>query len=175
MRLILFLGLITVLTFSFANIDRSSQDVDRKQIENELKAAIESRFFSWQENDYDAYIAEYHVDWKRWGMREDVLNTYSDLRGFWDDMKANEESQEMEINIVDFDQLGDGNVALVHYIATETFKWIGPDNQRGWKTGDIYKGILRWSDVMVKEEGKWLCIGGHRDLSQPAAELIKLN
>jgi hypothetical protein len=35
--------------------------------------------------------------------------------------------------------------------------------------------MLRWSDVMVIEDGKWQCIGGHRDMSQPAGELIKLN
>jgi hypothetical protein len=90
-------------------------------------------------------------------------------------MKANEESQEMEIKLIDYYLIGDGNAALVHYTATETFKWIGPDNHRGWKTGDVYKGMLRWSDVMVIEDGKWQCIGGHRDMSQPAGELIKLN
>ncbi len=175
MRTLLLLGIITVFTFSCENNDQKTEAIDTEQIENELKASIESRFFAWQENDYETYVAGYHVDWKRWGMREDVLNTYSDMRDFWDYMKANEESREMEINLIDYDLLGDGNVALVHYIAVETFKWIGPDNPRGWKTGDIYKGILRWSDVMVKEDGMWLCIGGHRDLSQPATELIKIN
>ncbi|TXG36974.1 hypothetical protein [Seonamhaeicola maritimus] len=175
MRTLFLIGIITVFTFSCKNNDQKTEALDTEQIENELKASIESRFFAWQKNNYETYVAGYHVDWKRWGMREDVLNTYSDMRGFWDYMKANEESQEMEINLIDYDLMGDGNVALVHYTATETFKWIGPDNQRGWKTGDIYKGILRWSDVMVKEDGKWLCIGGHRDLSQPAAKLIKLN
>ena len=175
MRIIFLFGIVAVLTSSCNDYDQKSQVMDQKQLENELKTSIESRFFAWQENDYEAYIAGYHVDWKRWGMREDVLNTYSDIRGFWDYMKANEESQEIEIDMVDYNLIGDGNVAIVHYTSTETFKWTGPDNQRGWKTGDIYKGFARWSDVLVKEDGKWLCIGGHRDRSQSSAGLIKLN
>ncbi len=175
MRTIPLLGFIAVLTFSCTNNNQKSQAIDTKQIEIELKASIESRFFAWQENDYETYIAGYHPDWKRWGMREDVLNNSDDIRGFWDFMKANEESQEMEIEMVDYNLIEDGNVAIVHYTSTETFKWTGPDNQRGWKTGDIYKGFARWSDILVKEDGKWLCIGGHRDRSQSAAGLIKLN
>ncbi|WKK67018.1 nuclear transport factor 2 family protein [Lutimonas zeaxanthinifaciens] len=175
MRTIFLFGIIAVLTFSCNNNDQKSQVIDQKQLENELKTSIESRFYAWQDNDYETYVAGYHPDWKRWGMREDVLNKSDDIRGFWDYMKANEESQEMEIEMVDYNLIGDGNVAIVHYTSAETFKWTGPDNQRGWKTGDIYKGFARWSDILVKEDGKWLCIGGHRDRSQSAAGLIKLN
>ena len=89
--------------------------------------------------------------------------------------KKIEELRKSNKDLVDYDLVGDGNVAIVHYTSAETFKWTGPDNERGWKTGDIYKGFARWSDVLVKEDGKWLCIGGHRDRSQSAKGLIKLN
>ena len=175
MRIILLIGIITVLTFSCNNNKKKPQVVDLKQIEKELLTAIEERFFSWRDNDFEAHMKTYHQDWKRWAMRENKLLTKEEFSDLWDYMKKGEESQEMEINLVDYDILGGGNVALVHYTATETFKWIGPDNERGWKTGDVYKGMLRWSDVLVKENGKWLCIGGHRDLSRPERLAIKIN
>lgn len=174
MKKILLIGIITVLSFS-CNSNKQKPEVDKKQIEKELLTAIEDRFFSWRDNDFEAHMKTYHQNWKRWAMREDNLLTKEEFSGLWDYMKKGEESQEVEIKLVDYDILGDGNVAFVHFTATETFKWIGPDNERGWKTGDIYKGPLRWSDVLVKENGTWLCIGGHRDFSQPAAKLVKLN
>jgi hypothetical protein len=175
MRITLLIVLITVLTYSCNNNGQNPPLADNKQIEKELLTAIEDRFFSWRDNDFEEHMKTYHQDWKRWAMREDKLLTKEEFSGLWDYMKSGEESQEMEITLVDYDILGDGNVALVHYTAAETFKWIGPDNERGWKTGDVYKGMLRWSDVLVKENGKWLCIGGHRDLSRPEREPIKLN
>ena len=175
MRITLVIGIITVLAFSCNNNMEKPQVVDDKQIEKELLTAIEDRFFSWRDNDFEAHMQTYHQDWKRWAMRENKLLTKEEFSDLWDYMKSSEESQEMEINLVDYDILGDRNVALVHYTASETFKWIGPDNERGWKTGDVYKGMLRWSDVLVKENGKWLCIGGHRDLSRPERLAIKIN
>ncbi len=65
-------------------------------------------------------------------------------------------------------------MTVVHYTSAETFKWTRPENERGWKTGDIYKGFVRWGVVFVKEDGKWLCIGGHLGRSQSTAETIQL-
>ena len=175
MRVFFLIGFISILTLSCNSNEQEQLTIDTTQIEQELLSSIEERFFAWRDNDYNTYIAGYDSDWKRWGMREDVLNTSDDIRGFWDYMKANEESLEMEIEMVDFDLMGSGNVALVHYTSIEKFKWTGSENQMGWKAGDIYKGFARWSDVLVKKDGKWLCIGGHRDRSQSARGLIKLN
>ena len=175
MRIAFLIGIFTFVTFSCNTNNQEPLSFDKKQIEKELLSAIEARFYSWRDNDFEAHMKTYHQDWRRWAMREDKLLTKEEFSGLWDYMKKSEESQEMEINLVDFDILGEGNVALVHYTATETFKWIGPENERGWKTGDVYKGRLRWSDVLVKENGKWLCIGGHRDLSRPEKLAIKIN
>ena len=175
MKSVFLIGAITLLTFSCNVNIQKSKTLDNEEIEKELLNSIEERFFAWRDNDSETFKAGYHPDWKRWGMRKDTLNTIVDIDGFWDFMKANEESKEMEIDLVDYDLVGDGNVAIVHYTSAETFKWTGPDNERGWKTGDIYKGFARWSDVLVKEDGKWLCIGGHRDRSQSAKGLIKIN
>ncbi len=167
------MGIIAAITFSCTNDQPQSQT--NEEVEKELLRAIEERFYAWRDNDEEAFLKTYHPDWKRWGMNEDKLHTVDQIGGFWDDMKSKEESMEMEIKLVDYDLLGDGSVALVHYEAIEKFKWIGPENEMGWKPGDIYKGNLRWSDVMVKENGKWLCIGGHRDLSKPERFPEKLN
>ncbi len=98
-----------------------------------------------------------------------------DFSGLWDRMKENEEPIDMEISIVDYDILGDGNVAIVHFTSLETFKWIGDETPDGKKPGDIYSGVARWSDVLVKEGDRWLCIGGHRDHSGSEKGLEKIN
>ena len=175
MRTIFLICLITLVAFSCNTNNQKPQKVDNKDLEEELLSAIEDRFYSWRDNDFDTHLATYHEDWKRWDRKLDTLLRKKDVGKFWEDGKKNEEPLDMEIELVDYYILGDGNVAIVHYKSKESFRWIGPDIPPYLESNSDYEGVARWSDVMVRENDKWFCIGGHRDRSQSPNSLIKLN
>lgn len=175
MKKIVLIGIIALLSYSCNYNEQETQLADSKQIKEELIDAIEERFITWRDNDFEGHMKTYHEDWKRWAMREDKLLTKEEFSSLWERMKKREESHEMEIKLVDYNILGDGSVALVHFTTLETFKYIDSDFPPYFEKDSTYQGVARWSDVLVKENDKWLVIGGHRDRSQSPESLNKIS
>lgn len=153
----------------------SSRELSQDQVEQEVWEAIEGRFQSWKDNDFDTYMAYHHPDWRKWESRKNELSTKEGMAKFWEVMKAEETCLEMEVTPVAIEIMTDGQSAIAHYTHTETFTYHGEDMPDGRSKGNTYTGTLRWSDFMVKENGKWLVIGGHRDMSMPEGRLVQVN
>ncbi len=151
------------------------EEISQEQIEKEVWSAIEGRFNSWKDNDFETYMAYHHPEWKKWESRKNVLSTKQGMAEFWEMMKEEEECLEMEVTPIAIEILDDGKTAIAHYTHTETFTYHGEDMPDGRTKGDTFKGTLRWSDFMVKENDKWLVLGGHRDMSMPEGQLVKVN
>lgn len=153
----------------------NSQELSQEQLEQEVWDAIEGRFKSWKDNDFETYMAYHHLDWKKWESRKNELTTKEGMAKFWEIMKAEEECLEMEVTPIEIEILDGGKSAIAHYTHTETFTYYGEDLPDGPTKGNTFRGTLRWSDFMVKENGKWLVIGGHRDMSMPEGKLVQVN
>lgn len=153
----------------------NSQELSQEQLEQEVWKAIEGRFASWKDNDFETYMAYHHPDWKKWESKKNELTTKEGMAKFWEIMKAEEECLEMEVTPIEIQILDDGKSAIAHYTHAETFTYYGEDMPDGPTKGNTFRGTLRWSDFMVKENGKWLVIGGHRDMSMPEGKLVQVN
>lgn len=179
MRKLIFIILTLPLLFSCNGVEKTTKNNNTKEIsqahiEQEVWTAIESRFNSWKDNDFETYMNYYHPSWKRWSSEKDQLMTKQDIANFWDIMKKQEECLEMKITPIAIEVLDGGKSAIAHYTHTESFRYHGEDKPDGRKKGNIFKGTLRWSDFMVKENDKWLVLGGHRDMTKPEGKLVQL-
>ena len=140
---------------------------DEAAEKKEVWKAVETRFYSWKENDFEAHMSVYHPDWRRWTPDSRILMKKEDFTGLWNTMKDREQVIEMKLEPGEIVFYGNGDIAVAHFISTESYLWIGPEetNARGEavERGSAHTVSMRWSDVMVKEDGKWLYVGGHRD------------
>ncbi|MEK6153544.1 hypothetical protein WIW50_09800 [Flavobacteriaceae bacterium 3-367] len=177
MRKLFILGFVAIVFLSCNNKKEESPKLNKAEIEKELWKAIEARFYSWRDNNYDAHMETYHPHWRRWSLTSKKLLKKEGFINLWDYVKKNEEVIEMELEPIEFTIMGNGETAIVHFVSKETFKWIGPSEPSIYgeymEKDSIYTGTLRWSDVLVKVNGKWQCIGGHRDKSQLKNSLSK--
>lgn len=129
--------------------------------------AVETRFYTWRDNDFEGHMQVYHPEWRRWSLNSRKLMRKDDFTGLWDTMKNDEQVIDMKLEPVEIRFYCNGEMAIAHFISTESFLWTGEarTNDDGEKVerGNVEKVVMRWSDVMVKENGKWLYAGGHRD------------
>jgi len=171
---------MTVLLFSCNENKKESNTIDIKEIsqaeiEQEVWKAIEGRFKSWKDNDFETYMSYHHPQFKKWSSGKNHLSNKEEIANFWEIMKSEEECLEMEITPIAIEILDDGKSAIAHYTHTETFTYYGEDMPDGPTKGNTFRGTLRWSDFMVNQDGKWLVIGGHRDMSMPEGTLVQVN
>lgn len=142
---------------------------DRSQEQNEVWAVVEARIAAWKHNDFETYIGLHHDRWHRFSMVSSRLTSKEDVEAFWASMKGNEEVLEIKLVPIAIDVFANGSAAIAHYVAHETFKWVGETrrrpNGRLMEKGRIYNVPARFSDVYVKEENGWLFAGGYRDLT----------
>ncbi|MCH2214910.1 MAG: nuclear transport factor 2 family protein [Flavobacteriales bacterium] len=180
MRILFYLAAISFIAISCNKNEKQldntdKQELSQEQIEEDIWKAIDDRFAAWKENDLETFLAYYHPDWKRWASRENVLTTKDGITGFWNKMKAEEECLEMETTPICIRLSDDRSSAVAHYTHTEKFTYHGEDMPDGRTKGNTFKGTLRWSDFLVNENGKWLVIGGHRDMSMPEGKLVQVD
>ena len=172
----LFFAFITIILFSCDSIKKDTTEFDKKQVEQEVWKTIETRFYAWKDNDIESYMKTQHPDWKRWSTSSNELIDNEGYRKLWEKAKGNETVLEMKLKLEEINISPLGDAAIVHFTSNEKFEWIGTESNSGRQAGDIYDdAILRWSEVLIKENGKWLCIGGHRDLSRPEKRPKKIN
>ena len=89
-------------------------------------------------------------------------------------MKNDEQVIDMELEPVEIKFYCDGDMAIAHFLSTESFLWTGAsktnDDGEFIERGSVLTTTMRWSDVMVRENGKWLYVGGHRDFGSLEGE-----
>jgi len=140
---------------------------DEESIKEQVWKVVEKRNATWTENDFDGHMAIYHPEFRRWSLHSKTLMTKDIFASFWDGIKKNEEVIKIDIERKEIQILQDGNLAIAHYTIDEDFKWIAEDktNDKGIAivNGQKLKGNLRFSDIYIKVDNKWLYIGGHRD------------
>jgi len=140
---------------------------DEESIKEQVWKVVEKRNATWTENDFDGHMAIYHPEFRRWSLHSKTLMTKDIFASFWDGIKKNEEVIKIDIERKEMQILQDGNLAIAHYTIDEDFKWIAEDktNDKGIavEKGQKLKGNLRFSDIYIKADNKWLYIGGHRD------------
>jgi len=140
---------------------------DEESIKEHVWKVVEKRNATWTENDFDGHMAIYHPEFRRWSLHSKTLMTKDIFASFWDGIKKNEEVIKIDIERKEMQILQDGNLAIAHYTIDEDFKWIAEDktNDKGIAivNGQKLKGNLRFSDIYIKVDNKWLYIGGHRD------------
>ena len=140
---------------------------DEESIKEQVWKVVEKRNATWTENDFDGHMAIYHPEFRRWSLHSKTLMTKDIFASFWDGIKKNEEVIKIDIERKEMQILQDGNLAIAHYTIDEDFKWIAEDktNDKGIAivNGQKLKGNLRFSDIYIKVDNKWLYIGGHRD------------
>ena len=147
----------------------NNQVFNESEAKKEVWEAVATRFSTWKDNDFDGHMAVYHPLFRRWSLDNTKLMTKEDFKGLWDQMKNNEQVIDMELEPVEIVFYDSGNMAIVHFLSTESFVWTGDaktnDTGEIIQRGSVETVTMRWSDVMVKEDGKWLYVGGHRDYS----------
>ena len=130
--------------------------------------SVEARNSTWVDNDLEAHMAIYHEDFRRWTLHTRKLMTKEEFAELlWGHFKTKEKVNSVDVVREEILVLDGGNVAIAHYLIDEEWEWSGDDgvNDDGIsvRKGQVMHGNLRFSDVYVKEDGRWLYIGGHRD------------
>ncbi len=130
-------------------------------------AAVEARNATWASDDFEAHMAIYHPDFRRWTLRTSALMNKDDFSALWNQIKKNEKTIRIDVLPVEVVFYASGKTAIAHYIIDEEYQWLGDDTVR--RNGDVMRkgetltAKFRFSDVFVKEDGSWLYAGGHRD------------
>ena len=132
MRKIFTIITVIVLLFSCNQNKKESNTIDIKEIsqeeiEQEVWEAIEGRFASWKDNDFETYMSYHHPQWKKWSSGKNHLSNKEEMANFWEIMKSEEDCLEMEITPIAIEILDDGKSAIAHYTHTETFTYNGED------------------------------------------------
>jgi hypothetical protein len=152
---------------SCSRTNNNPGNFDEQREKEAVWKAVETRFYSWKDNDYDAHMAIYHPEWRRWSLNSRELMKKDDFIGLWEMMKNDEQVVDMTLEPVEIKFYCDGDMAIVHFLSTESYLWTGTsksdDDGELIERGSVLTTTMRWSDVMVREKGKWLYVGGHRD------------
>ncbi|RED92993.1 hypothetical protein [Marinoscillum furvescens] len=129
-------------------------------------AAVHDRWTAWSEVDAEGFIGQHHPEWKRWGFSSSGLLEVKDLRNFFDEWQKDERYVSFELSLIDMEVFDNGFCA-VHYLVEARVEWIGEPFTASTgaivKKGDQTTIRTRWSDFLVREQGRWLYVGGYRD------------
>ncbi|HEX6134802.1 MAG TPA: nuclear transport factor 2 family protein [Longimicrobiales bacterium] len=100
----------------------------------------------------DDALAHYHAEWHRWGYSVPDLWDRDHLSAF---LRASNDGIETRTEIrPELIQLH-GDAALVHYVAAV--------RAHEPQSGTMVERAIRFSDFLVREDGRWQIIGGYRD------------
>lgn len=106
----------------------------------------------WQTNDVDTLMACFHEDFVGWGNTElGVPTNYNDRKAMFGQEFAAQETLSVYAKPLSIKIRG--NVAAVLYVVTITRKDKG--------TGKETTSVERWTDIAMKENGKWSWIADH--------------
>jgi ketosteroid isomerase-like protein len=168
MKIIVSLFLMLSYASYFSVFAQEANNLNEEEsIKEDVWKVVEKRNTTWVENDFNGHMSIYHPDFRRWTLHSKTLMTKDIFASFWDGIKKNEEVIKIDIERKEMQILDDGNLAIAHYTINEDYKWIGEDKTNDediiTRKGQIMNGKLRFSDIYLKVNNKWLYIGGHRD------------
>lgn len=168
MKIIVSLLLMLSCASCFSVFTQEKNNLNKDEsIKEDVWRVVEKRNTTWVENDFIGHMSIYHPDFRRWTLHSKTLMTKDIFASFWDGIKKNEEVIKIDIERKEMQILDGGNLAIAHYTIDEDYKWIGEDetNDEGitLQKGQVINGKLRFSDIYLKVDNKWLYIGGHRD------------
>ena len=149
-----------------ASLSGHARDSTWSPDEESVWNAVQARWQAWEDDDYEAYLAAHHGTWHRWSLRSEGLEDLEDAETFWHASKGFEETVAFNLTPSAVQIYGDGQFAAVHYIADETVRLRKERVNREGRTlpvGHEARIPIRFSDFYVRENGKWLFIGGYRD------------
>lgn len=136
-----------------AVLDAMDSAIKTGALEDEIWAAVKKRNDTWVANDFAGHMALYHPDFRRWAIHGDRILTRESFAGLWKRIKDAETVRSISVLPGQLQWLVPNKAAVAHYRIDEKY-------ERG---GKILSGSLRFSDIYVLEQGRWLYAGGHRD------------
>ena len=71
----------TVYLGSCNRVEQNPDGFDESKEKKAVWKAVETRFYSWKDNDYDAHMAVYHPEWRRWSLNSRKLMKKDDFTG----------------------------------------------------------------------------------------------
>jgi len=164
MKLKLFIGVALGIWIFVPLSVAQSKNFSKEQ--RAVLQAVEGRWSDWKNDNLEGFLARHSPAWRRWSLRQNKLETRKDMEGFWQRAKSFEKTVSFEIQPIAIEIYGDGRFATAHFIALESVEFI---KDRPTRTGEnVPKDTkadlkLRFSDFLVKENGKWLVVGAYRD------------
>lgn len=120
------------------------------QEEQEVWGALKSCVETFAREELEAGYACTHEDFVGWSLDQPVQRTKgSDIAGTEAFCETRDvlsvELRPLAINVF-------GNTAILHYYGF--WAMVGEDGQEGSQT-------TRWTDIMIKENGKWMWVADH--------------
>jgi ketosteroid isomerase-like protein len=105
----------------------------------------------WASQDLDAIMTCFHEDFVGWGIDSSVPTTKEDRRPFF---ARDFETQELVfLSLKPLNIMIQGNMAVITYLATTTSHDV--------RTGQETTSTQRWTDVALRENGRWAWIADH--------------
>ena len=143
------LVVLTILYFAvFALAPLSAQEWSAAQ--KEVLKAVELSWASWKEQNLEEFLSHLHPEFSGWSYSDDLPNS-KDSEGKWAQFSFETEKLLIyEIKPVVIHVYN--NVAIAHYYYSDVVK-----DTEGKQ--EARKGRL--TDILIKDEGKWLFIGWH--------------
>jgi hypothetical protein len=152
--LIAFILLISLLSATRLN----AQQLNSSQ--HEVWQAVEGRWQAWQAGNLEKMITLYHPRFHAWNRVSGRLDGHQALLDRWKTALKSESILDVKLDPIAIEVYG--KFASVFYISHETVKQIAAtsDQQTG-SAQTIEPSIItiRWSDYLVKENGRWLFVG----------------
>ncbi len=105
----------------------------------------------WDAEDIDELQACYHEDYVSWVLADGVPRNKADQHALDVRWLETEETEWIYRKPLNIDVRG--NIAVVLYVAD----W----ENRSKATGEVSSGRTNWTEVFIKENGKWQCLTDH--------------
>lgn len=144
--------IVAILVPALFATGAAAQAPDTTPVQAEVWAVVEQVWQLTADKRLDDALAHYHPAWHRWGYSVPDLWDRDHLSAF---LRASNDGIEARFEIrPELIQLH-GDAALVHYVAAVHFHEP--------QSATMVERAIRFSDFLVREDGRWQIIGGYRD------------
>jgi uncharacterized protein (TIGR02246 family) len=144
---------------SFAVAVASARALGAQQLDaaqREVWRAVEARWQAWQAGDLEKMLRLYHPRFHAWNRVSGRLDGHDSLLTRWRSALQSESILAVKLEPVVVEVFGD--VAAAYYVSRETVKPAPAAPARPSAT-DSTTVSIRWSDYLVREDGRWLFVG----------------
>jgi len=136
---------LIIIFAAISNIAYGQAEKDLNKAEKEVWKTVQTYYKASAAGDWEEYVSNFHPEFYGWhpgfGVPDNYKHRTDALKGHFKNTKTLEYSIKLHaINI-------HNNVAIVQYTND--------------KTGEKSSGKMDWTDILVKENGKWLLVADH--------------